>query len=344
MSDLVKTEERTIGMVTVEIQTLQRQAQQIVLGYAIEIGRRLTEAKGMLPHGEWGKWLENEVRYSKSTANNFMRIFEEYGNAQMGLFGPEANSQTLGSLPYTKALKLLAIPEEERESFAEAHRVDEISTRELDRLIKERDQAMEAKQEADRKKDAAEAVAAQTAQELETQRKALDAVSEKLRAAEIAAEEQKAKLEALAAKAERAEVSAAKAKEKAKKIAENPQVSEDEMARIRADAKADAEKAAAEKQEQKLGKIKAELEEAEKKAEQAAAAAESLRADKCALEKKLAMADADAIMFKAEFERLQNSFNACSGYLMKIEAANRDTAEKLRKAMRRVLEMILERV
>ena len=45
---------RTVETVALEIHTLQRQAQGIVLSYAIEIGRRLEEAKAMLSHGEWG--------------------------------------------------------------------------------------------------------------------------------------------------------------------------------------------------------------------------------------------------------------------------------------------------
>ena len=42
---------RTVETVTLEIRTLQHQAQGIILNYAIEIGRRLEEAKAMLPHG-----------------------------------------------------------------------------------------------------------------------------------------------------------------------------------------------------------------------------------------------------------------------------------------------------
>ena len=45
---------RTVETVTLEIRTLQRQAQQIMLGYAVEIGRRLEEVKAILPHGQWG--------------------------------------------------------------------------------------------------------------------------------------------------------------------------------------------------------------------------------------------------------------------------------------------------
>lgn len=113
MSELSTTNSqpaRTVEAVTLEIQTLQRQAQQLLLGYAIEIGRRLVEVKAMLPHGQWGTYIKEQVGYSQSTANNLMRIFEEYGTAQQSIFGPEAISQAIGNLSYTKALRLLALP------------------------------------------------------------------------------------------------------------------------------------------------------------------------------------------------------------------------------------------
>lgn len=136
---------RTVETVTLEIRTLQRQAQQIMLGYAIEIGRRLEEVKSILPHGQWGEYLKNEIDYSQSTANNFMRIYREYGAAQQSLFGGEAKSQSFANLTYTKALRLLAIPnEEEREQFMAEHDVEGMSNRELDKALKEREEALEA--------------------------------------------------------------------------------------------------------------------------------------------------------------------------------------------------------
>ena len=78
---------RTAEAVALEIRTLQRQAQGIILSYAIEIGRRLEEVKAMLPHGEWGAWLKNELDYSQSTAQNFMKVFREYGDNQQSMFG-----------------------------------------------------------------------------------------------------------------------------------------------------------------------------------------------------------------------------------------------------------------
>ena len=136
---------RTVETVTLEIRTLQRQAQQIMLGYAVEIGRRLEEVKAILPHGQWRDYLKNEVDYSQSTANNFMRIYREYGAAQQSLFGGEAKSQAFANLTYTKALRLLAIPdEEEREQFMAEHDVGNMSNRELDKALKEREEALEA--------------------------------------------------------------------------------------------------------------------------------------------------------------------------------------------------------
>ena len=49
-----ETEEREIGVITMEIKTLHAQAQKMLLSYAIEIGRRLCEAKASCPMGAGG--------------------------------------------------------------------------------------------------------------------------------------------------------------------------------------------------------------------------------------------------------------------------------------------------
>ena len=341
-------EERTISMVTVEIKTLQKQAQQVVLGYAIEIGRRLTEAKAMLPHGAWGDWLRDEVEYSKSTANNFMRIFDAYGSDQMGLFGAEAKSQALGNLSYTKALRLLAIPEEEREEFVEAHNVEDISTRELDRLIKERDEARAEKTEAlERAAAAAEkAEAAEAAQE--TLRwnfeKMNQEMAQKLKDAQEDAAVKAARADAAAATAAKARNDLKAAKDKLKQLQENPVISDDAMAKIRAEAKADAEKAAAEELAAKLKAAEEKQEAAERAARNAKEDLERARQEQTNLEKKLALANEDTILFKAEFSRFQEVFNRCHGMLMKIEVNNPEIVPNLKNAMVAVLDSMKERV
>lgn len=139
-----------------EINSIKNQTRRIMLYNSIEIGRRLTEAKQLLPHGEWGKWLEKSVDYSQSTANNLMRIFEEYGADQLTLLEDNAKSQALGNLSYTQAIALLGVPEQEREKFVEEHDIEKMSTRELQKAIKEREQALKEKEELEEKLKAAE--------------------------------------------------------------------------------------------------------------------------------------------------------------------------------------------
>ena len=121
------TIQRTADVIAAEIRSIDQQARQYVLQSAIDIGTRLKEAKELVPHGEWGTWLKNNVNYSQSTAINFMKVSEEY-----------ANSQSLANLSYTQAVQLLSIPAEEREQFVQENNVTELSTRELKEVIKEK--------------------------------------------------------------------------------------------------------------------------------------------------------------------------------------------------------------
>ena len=139
MEEIVVT--RTSALIAAEINSIKNQTRMMLLLNSIEIGRRLAEAKSLIPHGEWGKWLETNVNYSQSTANNLMRIFEEYGADQLTIFGADVKSQALGNLSYTQAVALLGVPQDEREDFIKDHDVANMSTRELQQAIKERDEA-----------------------------------------------------------------------------------------------------------------------------------------------------------------------------------------------------------
>ena len=52
---------RDIPVITGEIKTLCRQAQTMMLLYAVEIGRRLEEAKQLLPYGPFDLWKRQSV-------------------------------------------------------------------------------------------------------------------------------------------------------------------------------------------------------------------------------------------------------------------------------------------
>lgn len=139
---------RTPGLIAAEINKIKEDTKRILIYNSIEIGRKLTEAKEMLPHGEWGKWLKTEVDYSKTTANNLMKIFQEYGSEQINLLGDNLKSQTFGNLNYSQATLLLGVPAEEREKFVEENNVEEMSARELKKAIEELKKTEEEKEKA----------------------------------------------------------------------------------------------------------------------------------------------------------------------------------------------------
>ena len=152
MSNLVVN--RTPEVIAAEINSIKEQTRKVVLYNSIEIGRKLVEAKELVPHGEWGIWLEEAVDYSKSTANNLMKIFEEYGSDQITLLDDNLKSQAFGNLNYSQAVLLLGLPSDDREKFVEENKVDEMSTRELKKAIddlkkanKEKDNALKERDE-----------------------------------------------------------------------------------------------------------------------------------------------------------------------------------------------------
>lgn len=120
---------RTIETITDEILRLKTDAGNAIIG----IGQRLIEAKELLSHGEWLPWLTEQAEFSERTAQDFMRLAREW-----------SNPQTLADLGKAKALKLLLLPPAEREEFMEAHDVPNMSTRELEQALRERDEAVEA--------------------------------------------------------------------------------------------------------------------------------------------------------------------------------------------------------
>lgn len=132
MSGEIINADRSLAQVTQGIRVLSAQT----VANMCQLGKLLTEAKAMVGHGGWGKYLEEEVSYSQSTANYFMRMYDEYGE-----YGP--NSQTIGNLGGTKAMLLLSLPAEQREQFAEDHKADSVRQfkSEIAKLTKRAEQA-----------------------------------------------------------------------------------------------------------------------------------------------------------------------------------------------------------
>ena len=144
-------EERDIETITGEILGAKRAGGEAIL----TIGRCLIEAKDMLSHGEWRSWLEEGVEVSERSAQRFMRLARE-----------GSNPTALSDLGATKALTLLALPPEEREQFMEENNVIDMSARQLEQAIKERDEARAAAEHAVVEQHTAEAARAKMAEDM----------------------------------------------------------------------------------------------------------------------------------------------------------------------------------
>ena len=248
--------QRDLATVTAEIRSYCTAAQTMMVTYAIEIGRRLVEAKSMVKHGEWGDYLREELGLSQSTANNHMKLFEGYAAGQISLAGAALKNQAFANLTYTKALALLALPsEEEREAFVETHDVGSMSTRELREELRKRgeDPAADAEAKAEelagrlpalqKEKEEAEARAKDLQSTMESlHRDAVD-LMEKKNKAEDRAEEAEKKAKAAAADLAKAKAELEKAKkaeadamEKLKAAKANPTVPKETLDKLRQEA------------------------------------------------------------------------------------------------------------
>jgi DNA repair exonuclease SbcCD ATPase subunit len=131
---------RTPDIIAAEINGIKDQTARVFFFNSIEIGRKLVEAKTYVDHGGWANWLKESVDFSQSTANNHMKMFTEYGADQMALFGENVKSQVFAKLSYSQAVALLAIPADEREEFVESNDVKDMSVRELQQAIKDKEE------------------------------------------------------------------------------------------------------------------------------------------------------------------------------------------------------------
>ena len=317
--------QRTPDIIGAEIRGLTQQAKTMTLWFGIEIGRRLTEAKEMLEHGQWLAYLKEQTEFSQPSASRLMRLYDEYGAKQTSLFGAELNYSTLNNLSISNALRLLAVPEDEREEFAAEHDVEHMSARELDELIKQRDEAEQRAAKAEEQVQQAADGAAKADEQYQKAKQELHLLREKLGNAEAqksAAEKELSELR------ERPVEVAVEVDEKA--VAEAVTA-----ARAKNDAEW-AEKMAKVKNERseaglKAEKLKAKIKKAEERAEEKAAELEKLK-------KSQTLSDPNTAVFKQIFEQVQEDFNKLHGSLLKVRASDPDTAEKLTAAVRALVD------
>lgn len=317
--------QRTPDIIGAEIRGLTQQAKTMTLWFGIEIGRRLTEAKEMLEHGQWLPYLKEQTEFSQPSASRLMRLYDEYGAKQTSLFGAESNYSTLNNLSISNALRLLAVPEDEREEFAAEHDVEHMSARELDELIKQRDEAEKRAARAEEQVQQAADGAAKADEQYQKAKQELHLLREKLGNAEAqkaAAEKELSELRdrpvEVAVEVDEKAVAEAVTAARAKNDAEWAE----KMAKVKnelSEAGLEAEK------------LKAKIKKAEEKAEEKAAELERLK-------KSQTLNDPNTAVFKQIFEQVQEDFNKLHGSLLKVRASDPDTAQKLTAAVRALVD------
>ena len=317
--------QRTPDIIGAEIRGLTQQAKTMTLWFGIEIGRRLTEAKEMLEHGQWLPYLKEQTEFSRSSAGRLMTLYKEYGAAQTSLFGAESTYPTLNNLSISNALRLLAVPEDEREEFAAEHDVEHMSARELDELIKQRDEAEKRAARAEEQVQQAADGAAKADEQYQKAKQALHLLREKLGNAEAqkaAAEKELSELRErpveVAVEVDEKAVAEAVTAARAKNDAEWAE----KMAKVKnelSEAGLEAEK------------LKAKIQKAEERAEEKAAELERLK-------KSQTLNDPNTAVFKQIFEQVQEDFNKLHGSLLKVRASDPDTAQKLTAAVRALVD------
>ena len=302
-------EERTPELIRTEIKTIEAQVYKTTLDGVIQIGARLKELKEMIGHGNWLEWCQENLGYSDRQARRYIEISEEYGNENSAF----SNWTTSSNLSISKAYSLLSLPENEVQSFAEQHDVEDMTVRELKQEIREWKEKQEAAEgELEQAKREKETLQAEL-KKAEAQQKELEA--------ELANADPK-KVESLQKKLDQKAEEVKKAKAALKEEQKNRQ-GEIEKEQIKKDAEA-------------------EQAERVKEAEEYRRAAESRVAD---LEKKLEQsASEDILLFKVKTDQIQKDFAALEDSIAAVTEKEPEQAEKMKAALKAVMESLTDRI
>lgn len=143
MSEMLAT--GRLDVIAGEIRVIKEQVRRALGWASVSLGERLKEAKSICPHGQWGTYLAT-LDFSERTAQNAIRLYEEYGQGE--------NPQAFAELSSSQALVLLGLPPDERLKLVEDEPVKAMSTRELQKRVKELTQE---KSEAEKQREAFQA-------------------------------------------------------------------------------------------------------------------------------------------------------------------------------------------
>ncbi len=321
--------ERSAEMIAVEINVEKKNTALTVMQAYIKIGGLLCEVKEQIPYGEFGQWLEDNVQYSISTANNMMRVYHEWVEyQQLDMFNQESFEELFQGMSPTHVLALLPVPREERAAFIEESGARDASVREIKAAVKAREDAERAAKEASDRAEAADK-------------------------ARLAAEEK-----------QRETAELLESTELQLKLLQSVGISDDERAEIEKKAKAAAEAEAKKKIDAAKAKAKGELEKAKKEGEEAvervtkerdaaierareeakreaeANAAAALRAAQDKLKASAVAGNQFLAVFRVHMGTLQTAYANMQAVIDEAEQTDPDVAAQLRRVLAAIGEQL----
>lgn len=145
MNELANTEPKALSTLDGLAMQARMFAQNACMNL-LQLGRVLSEARPLIPYGEFDGWCRQNAKMSKRTAEQYMQAYAE--------FGLDTKIAELGT---SKIIKLLPMTEDEREKLLAENDVAAMSTRQLDAAIREQREKLlaEARAEARAEIDAA---------------------------------------------------------------------------------------------------------------------------------------------------------------------------------------------
>lgn len=145
MNELANTDTQALSMLDGLAMQARMFAQNACMNL-LQLGRVLTEARPLIPHGEFDAWCKQNAKMSKRTAEQYMQAYAEFGL-----------DMKIAELGTSKVIKLLPMAPDEREKLLAENDVSAMSTRQLDAAIKEQREKLlaEARAEAQAEVEAA---------------------------------------------------------------------------------------------------------------------------------------------------------------------------------------------
>ena len=104
----------------------------IGLMMAVQAGQRLQVIKSRLQHGEWEKWCENNLQFSKSKAEKMLKLAKKASD-ENSIF---SKTETFTDLGISRVWALLSAPEEVAKEIVEDPENKDLTVRELQDKIR----------------------------------------------------------------------------------------------------------------------------------------------------------------------------------------------------------------